>query len=35
MKLQYDLYYLRYQSLWLDLYIIFRTFGVVLRFEGT
>jgi exopolysaccharide biosynthesis polyprenyl glycosylphosphotransferase len=35
MKLQYDLYYLRYQSLWLDLYIIFRTFGVLLRFGGT
>jgi hypothetical protein len=35
MKLQYDLYYLRYQSLWLDLYIIFRTFGVVLTSKGT
>jgi lipopolysaccharide/colanic/teichoic acid biosynthesis glycosyltransferase len=34
-KLQYDFYYLRYWSLWLDLYIIFRTFGVVFKFKGT
>lgn len=34
-KLQYDFYYLRYWSLWLDLYIIFRTFGVVFQFKGT
>ncbi|HMR62868.1 MAG TPA: sugar transferase [Anaerolineae bacterium] len=34
-KLQYDFYYLRYWSLWLDLYIIFRTFAVVLQFKGT
>jgi exopolysaccharide biosynthesis polyprenyl glycosylphosphotransferase len=34
-KLQYDFYYLRYWSLLLDLYIIFRTFGVALRFKGT
>ena len=34
-KLQYDFYYLRYWSIWLDLYIIFRTFGVALRFKGT
>ena len=34
-KLQYDFYYLRYWSLWLDLYIIFRTFSVVLKFKGT
>lgn len=33
-KLQYDFYYLRYWSLWLDLYIIFRTFGVALKFKG-
>jgi exopolysaccharide biosynthesis polyprenyl glycosylphosphotransferase len=33
-KLQYDLYYLRHWSIWLDLYIIFRTIGVVLKFEG-
>lgn len=33
-KLQYDFYYIRYWSLWLDLYIIFRTIGVVLRFKG-
>ncbi|MEJ2555505.1 MAG: sugar transferase, partial [Anaerolineae bacterium] len=33
-KLQYDFYYLRYWSLWLDLYVIFRTFGVVFKFKG-
>jgi exopolysaccharide biosynthesis polyprenyl glycosylphosphotransferase len=34
-KQQYDFHYLRYWSLWLDLYIIFRTFGVAFRFKGT
>jgi exopolysaccharide biosynthesis polyprenyl glycosylphosphotransferase len=34
-KLQYDFHYLRYWSLWLDLYVIFRTFGVAFRFQGT
>ncbi|MBN2002163.1 MAG: sugar transferase [Anaerolineae bacterium] len=34
-KLQYDLYYIRHRSLWLNLAIIFKTVGVVLRFEGT
>ena len=29
-KLQYDFYYVRYWSIWLDLYILFRTVGVVL-----
>ena len=33
-KLQYDFYYLRYWSVWLDLYIIFRTFAVVLKLKG-
>lgn len=33
-KLQYDFYYLHYWSLWLDLSIIFRTLGVILRFKG-
>jgi exopolysaccharide biosynthesis polyprenyl glycosylphosphotransferase len=33
-KLQYDMYYLRNWSLWLDLYVVFRTFGVVFRFKG-
>jgi exopolysaccharide biosynthesis polyprenyl glycosylphosphotransferase len=33
-KLQYDLYYLRYWSLWLDIYIIFQTVAVVLKFKG-
>lgn len=34
-KLQYDLYYIRHRSLWLNLYILLKTIGVVLRFEGT
>ncbi len=33
-KLQYDLYYIRHRSVWLDLYILFRTIGVVLRGRG-
>lgn len=33
-KLQYDLYYIRHQSIWLDLYIISRTVGAVLRGGG-
>lgn len=33
-KLQYDFYYLRYWTLWLDLYTIFRTFGVVFGLKG-
>ena len=34
MKLQYDLYYIRHRSPWMDLYIIFKTFGVMLRLQG-
>jgi lipopolysaccharide/colanic/teichoic acid biosynthesis glycosyltransferase len=34
-KLQYDFYYLHHWSLWLDLYIILQTIGVVLKFRGT
>ncbi len=34
-KLQYDLYYIRHQSLLLDLVILFRTVGKVLAFQGT
>ncbi|MBL7066164.1 MAG: sugar transferase [Anaerolineae bacterium] len=34
-KLQYDLYYIRHWSLWLDLYVIFKTAGVVLGCKGT
>ena len=34
-KLQYDFYYIRYQSLALDIYIMFRTVGVLLRLKGT
>ncbi|MEM7342896.1 MAG: sugar transferase, partial [Chloroflexota bacterium] len=33
-KLQHDFYYLRYWSLFLDFYTIFRTAGVILRFKG-
>lgn len=34
-KLQYDLYYIRNRSLWLNLSILFKTIGVVLRLQGT
>jgi lipopolysaccharide/colanic/teichoic acid biosynthesis glycosyltransferase len=34
-KLQYDFYYIRYQSLALDIYTMFQTVGVLLRLEGT
>ncbi len=33
-KLQYDFYYVRYWSLWLDAFILFRTIGVVLSLKG-
>jgi exopolysaccharide biosynthesis polyprenyl glycosylphosphotransferase len=33
-KLQYDLYYLKHWSPWLDLKILLRTFSVVLRMQG-
>ncbi len=33
-KLQYDLYYIRHQSLWLDLNILLRTVGRVLKMTG-
>jgi exopolysaccharide biosynthesis polyprenyl glycosylphosphotransferase len=35
MKLQYDLYYIRHQSLALDLLIMVRTIGKMLSFAGT
>lgn len=34
MKLQYDLYYVKNLSLWLDLRILYRTIGVLWRGEG-
>ena len=34
-KLQYDLYYIKHQSLYLDLLILLKTIGVVLSFQGT
>jgi exopolysaccharide biosynthesis polyprenyl glycosylphosphotransferase len=33
-KLQYDLYYLKHLSLWLDFKILLRTFSVVLKMQG-
>jgi exopolysaccharide biosynthesis polyprenyl glycosylphosphotransferase len=33
-KLQYDLFYLKHQSLWFDLLILARTISVVLRMKG-
>ncbi len=33
-KLQYDLYYLKYQSFWFDMLILARTVHVVLRMKG-
>jgi exopolysaccharide biosynthesis polyprenyl glycosylphosphotransferase len=33
-KLQYDLYYIRYRSVLLDIIIALRTFGVVIKFKG-
>lgn len=33
-KLQHDLYYIRHQSLWLDINILVRTVGKVLRMSG-
>ncbi|MBI2304189.1 MAG: sugar transferase [Chloroflexi bacterium] len=34
-KLQYDLYYIKHQSPYLDLFILFKTLGVMLTFKGT
>jgi exopolysaccharide biosynthesis polyprenyl glycosylphosphotransferase len=33
-KLQYDFYYVRYWSIWLDLYTLFRTVGIVFMLKG-
>lgn len=33
-KLHYDFYYIRYWSLWLDFYIIFKTISVVFKLKG-
>lgn len=35
LKLQWDLYYIKYRSIWLDVLILWRTVGVVLGFKGT
>ncbi|MDE3090802.1 MAG: exopolysaccharide biosynthesis polyprenyl glycosylphosphotransferase, partial [Chloroflexota bacterium] len=34
MRLQYDLYYIKHQSLWLDLLILLRTMGQMLMLKG-
>lgn len=34
-KLEYDTYYVRHWSLWMDIYILFQTVSVVLRAKGT
>lgn len=34
-KLQYDLYYIKHRSFFLDLRILLRTIGVVIKFKGT
>ena len=33
-KLQYDLYYIRHWSIWMDLYVLYRTIHVVLMQKG-
>jgi lipopolysaccharide/colanic/teichoic acid biosynthesis glycosyltransferase len=33
-KLEYDLYYIKHRGVWLDLWIVLRTVGSVLRFRG-
>jgi len=33
-RVEYDLYYIKHQSFWLDLWILFRTVGQVLMFRG-
>jgi exopolysaccharide biosynthesis polyprenyl glycosylphosphotransferase len=33
-KLEYDLYYIKHRSLWMDLWIVLRTIGSVLGFRG-
>ncbi len=34
-KLQYDLYYIKHRSFWLDLLILWRTLVTIIRLEGT
>jgi lipopolysaccharide/colanic/teichoic acid biosynthesis glycosyltransferase len=33
-KLEYDLYYIKHQSIWFDILILLRTAGTMLRFGG-
>ena len=34
MKLEYDLYYIKHRSFWMDTYILIRTFGTIFGFRG-
>ncbi len=34
LRLEYDLYYIKHQSVWLDVLIVARTLGHVLQFRG-
>ena len=34
-KLEYDVYYVRHWSVWMDIYILFQTVSVVLSAKGT
>ncbi|HMZ90644.1 MAG TPA: sugar transferase, partial [Chitinophagales bacterium] len=34
-KLQYDMYYIKHRSLYLDMVIILKTIGVMIKFKGT
>jgi lipopolysaccharide/colanic/teichoic acid biosynthesis glycosyltransferase len=33
-KLQYDLYYIKHQTIWLDLLILAKTVGLILTLRG-
>jgi lipopolysaccharide/colanic/teichoic acid biosynthesis glycosyltransferase len=33
-KLEYDLYYIKHQSIWFDALILIKTVGTILRFGG-
>jgi exopolysaccharide biosynthesis polyprenyl glycosylphosphotransferase len=34
MKLEYDLYYIKHRNLWMDIFILIRTFGTIFGFRG-
>ena len=33
-KLEYDLYYIKHRSIWMDIVIILRTFGTMIGLRG-